>query len=87
MLDITSRGYTTLMRSHTGSIRSVAVDPYRKHIATVSEDNTIRVWDSESLQQVYFQVNLFSLHHIVEDPFRDIVVVFVENTRKKWLRG
>ncbi|XP_053384270.1 WD repeat-containing protein 90-like isoform X2 [Mercenaria mercenaria] len=53
MLDITSRGYTTFMRSHTGSIRSVAVDPYRKHIATVSEDNTIRVWDSETLQQLY----------------------------------
>ncbi|XP_052262541.1 WD repeat-containing protein 90-like isoform X2 [Dreissena polymorpha] len=53
MLDITSRGYTTMMRSHVGSIRSVAVDPYRKHIATVAEDNTIRVWDSESLQQLY----------------------------------
>ncbi|WAQ96619.1 WDR90-like protein [Mya arenaria] len=53
MLDITSRGYTTLMRSHVGRIRSVAVDPYRKHIATVSEDNTIRVWDSETLQQLY----------------------------------
>lgn len=52
MLDITSRAYTTMMRSHVGSIRSVAVDPLRKHIATVSEDHTIRVWDSDSLQQV-----------------------------------
>jgi len=40
------------MRSHVGSIRSVAVDPYRKHMATVAEDGTIRVWDSETLQQV-----------------------------------
>lgn len=52
MLDITSRAYTTMMRSHVGSIRSVAVDPLCKHIATVSEDHTIRVWDSDSLQQV-----------------------------------
>ena len=51
-LDISTRAYTTMMRSHTASIRSVAVDPYRKHIATVSEDHTIRVWDSETLQQV-----------------------------------
>jgi len=52
MLDVTTRSYTTMMRSHTGRITGVAVDPYRKHLATVSEDHTIRVWDSETLQQV-----------------------------------
>lgn len=59
ILDISSRGYTTVMRSHTGRISSVAIDPYRKHLATVSEDHTIRVWDSESLQQVGNLVNCF----------------------------
>ncbi|KAK3091415.1 hypothetical protein FSP39_019740, partial [Pinctada imbricata] len=53
ILDISTRGYTTVMRSHTGRIMGVAVDPYRKHIATVSMDHTIRVWDSETLQQLY----------------------------------
>ncbi|KAJ8318923.1 hypothetical protein KUTeg_004014 [Tegillarca granosa] len=53
ILDISTRGYTTVMRSHTGRINGVAVDPYRKHIATVSDDHTIRVWDSETLQQLY----------------------------------
>lgn len=53
MLDVTTRSYTTMMRSHTGRITGVAVDPYRKHMATVSEDHTIRVWDSETLQQLY----------------------------------
>jgi len=40
------------MRSHTGRITGVAVDPYRKHLATVSEDHSIRVWEAETLQQV-----------------------------------
>lgn len=53
ILDISTRGYTTVMRSHTGRISGVAVDPYRKHMATVSSDFTIRVWDSETLQQLY----------------------------------
>ncbi|XP_056017616.1 WD repeat-containing protein 90-like isoform X2 [Ostrea edulis] len=53
ILDISTRGYTTVMRSHTGRISGVAVDPYRKHMATVSSDFTIRVWDSDTLQQLY----------------------------------
>ncbi|XP_069124737.1 WD repeat-containing protein 90-like isoform X4 [Argopecten irradians] len=52
-LDISTRAYTTVMRSHTARIADVAVDPYRKHMATVSEDHSIRVWDSETLQQLY----------------------------------
>ncbi|ESP04065.1 hypothetical protein LOTGIDRAFT_230310 [Lottia gigantea] len=53
ILDVSTRGYSTIMRSHTSSIYSVAIDPYRKHIATVSQDKTIRVWDAETLQQLY----------------------------------
>ncbi|KAL8597433.1 hypothetical protein ACOMHN_050931 [Nucella lapillus] len=53
LLDVSSRDYTTVMRSHTGRVLSLAVDPYRKHMATVSQDHTIRVWDAETLQQLY----------------------------------
>ncbi|KAK7112108.1 WD repeat-containing protein 90-like isoform X2 [Littorina saxatilis] len=53
VLDVATRDYTTIMRSHTKRILSIALDPCRKHIATVSSDQTIRVWDAETLQQLY----------------------------------
>ncbi|KAH9513092.1 WD repeat-containing protein 90 [Bulinus truncatus] len=53
VLDVSTRHYTTLMRSHTGRILCFALDPLRKQLATASEDNTIRVWDFETLQQLY----------------------------------
>ncbi|KAK7508050.1 hypothetical protein BaRGS_00001015, partial [Batillaria attramentaria] len=53
ILDVSSRDYTTIMRSHTGRVLSAAIDPYRKHMATVSQDHSIRVWDAETLQQLY----------------------------------
>ena len=52
ILDVSTREYTTLMRSHTGRVLCFAVDPMRRHLATVSEDCSIRVWDADSLQQV-----------------------------------
>ncbi|XP_072416196.1 WD repeat-containing protein 90 isoform X2 [Chiloscyllium punctatum] len=52
-LDIPSRGYTTLMRSHTNKILAFSVDGIRRHLVTVSEDCTIRVWDLDSMQQMY----------------------------------
>ncbi|XP_048238655.1 WD repeat-containing protein 90-like isoform X1 [Haliotis rufescens] len=52
-LDVSTKSYTTVMRSHTGRVFGVAVDAYRKHLATVSEDHTIRVWDADTLQQLY----------------------------------
>ncbi|XP_041363253.1 WD repeat-containing protein 90-like isoform X2 [Gigantopelta aegis] len=53
VLDVSTRAYSTMMRSHTARIRGIAVDPYRKHLATVSDDHSIRVWDAETLQQLY----------------------------------
>lgn len=52
-LDIPSRGYTTLMRSHINKILAFSVDGIRRHLVTVSEDCTIRVWDIDSMQQLY----------------------------------
>ncbi|CAH1794798.1 unnamed protein product [Owenia fusiformis] len=53
VLDVTTRGYTTLMRSHTDKVVSVAIDSIRRHIATISKDHTIRVWDLDNQQQLY----------------------------------
>ncbi|XP_019348592.1 WD repeat-containing protein 90 isoform X3 [Alligator mississippiensis] len=52
-LDIQSRNYSTLMRSHTNSILAFSVERLRKQMATVSQDNTIRIWDLVSMQQMY----------------------------------
>ncbi|BFZ03507.1 hypothetical protein BsWGS_06545 [Bradybaena similaris] len=53
ILDVPLRQYTTVMRSHASRIHCFAVDPLRKHLTTVSADSTIRVWDIDTLQQLY----------------------------------
>ncbi|KAM7038912.1 WD repeat-containing protein 90 isoform 2-T2 [Acridotheres tristis] len=52
-LDIQAQDYNTLMRSHTASVLGFSVEGKWKQIATVSQDNTIRVWDLASRQQLY----------------------------------
>ncbi|XP_074454129.1 WD repeat-containing protein 90 isoform X1 [Larus michahellis] len=52
-LDIQSQGYNTLMRSHEDSVLAFSVEGIWKQMATVSQDNTIRVWDLASMQQLY----------------------------------
>ncbi|KFZ61612.1 WD repeat-containing protein 90, partial [Podiceps cristatus] len=52
-LDIQSRAYNTLMRSHEDSVLAFSVEGIWKQMATVSRDNTIRVWDLTSMQQLY----------------------------------
>ncbi|XP_074866919.1 WD repeat-containing protein 90 isoform X2 [Carettochelys insculpta] len=52
-LDVQSQGYHTLMRSHTDSVLAFSVEGLRKQMATVSQDNTIRIWDLVSMQQLY----------------------------------
>ncbi|XP_071815143.1 WD repeat-containing protein 90-like isoform X2 [Apostichopus japonicus] len=61
-LDVSTRNYTTVMRSHTGRVLCMSLDPVRRQMATVSEDHTIRLWDLDSLQQ------LFDFHSPVECP-------------------
>lgn len=52
-LDVGSRGYRTLMRSHTGSVLGFSVDGVRRRVTTVSRDSTVRVWDMDTMQQLY----------------------------------
>ncbi|XP_052451971.1 WD repeat-containing protein 90 isoform X2 [Carassius gibelio] len=52
-LDVSSRGYRTLMRSHTASVLGFSVDCVRRRITTVSRDSTVRVWDMDTMQQLY----------------------------------
>ncbi|XP_017664162.1 PREDICTED: WD repeat-containing protein 90 [Lepidothrix coronata] len=52
-VDIQSRDYNTLMRSHKAAVLGFSVGGVRKQIATVSQDSTIRVWDLVSMQQLY----------------------------------
>ena len=53
VLNTTDRSYTTLMRSHTDTILCMAFDATRRHLATVSSDQTIRVWDMDTLAQLF----------------------------------
>ncbi|XP_053550193.1 WD repeat-containing protein 90 [Bombina bombina] len=53
VLDVPSRGYQTLMRSHTDSLLAFSTHPSSSQLATVSSDKTIRIWDMNSLQQLY----------------------------------
>lgn len=51
-LDIPSREYNVLVRSHAAPVLALATECNRGQLATVSQDHTVRVWDLETLQQV-----------------------------------
>ena len=51
-LDVASRGYSTVMRSHTHTVLGFSIDGIRRRITTASRDGTVRVWDMDSMQQV-----------------------------------
>ncbi|MEQ2214339.1 hypothetical protein XENOCAPTIV_001920 [Xenoophorus captivus] len=55
-LDVSSRGYNTLMRSHTDTVLGFSVDGIRRHLTTASADGTIRMFigHSEPIRQVRF---------------------------------
>uniref|UniRef100_A0A3Q2C7Z4 WD repeat-containing protein 90 n=1 Tax=Cyprinodon variegatus TaxID=28743 RepID=A0A3Q2C7Z4_CYPVA len=52
-LDVSTRGYNTLMRSHTDAVLGFSVDGIRRHLTTASADGTVRVWNMDSLHQLY----------------------------------
>lgn len=51
-LDIPSREYNVLVRSHTALVLALATECSRGQLATVSRDHTVRIWDLATLQQV-----------------------------------
>ncbi|XP_054455160.1 WD repeat-containing protein 90 isoform X2 [Anoplopoma fimbria] len=52
-LDVSSRGYSTMMRSHTDTVLGFSVDGIRRHLTTASSDGTVRIWNMDSLHQLY----------------------------------
>lgn len=52
-LDVSTRKYSTLMRSHIDKISDCCVDGLRKTITTCSSDASMRVWDVATLRQQY----------------------------------
>ena len=40
------------LRGHSDLVRSVAYSPDGKHIASGSDDNTVKVWDSQTGKEV-----------------------------------
>ena len=62
ILDVSTRGYTTIMRSHTDRVLDMSVDPLHRQMATVSLDHTIRVWDMDNASQVHI---IMSYHCLV----------------------
>lgn len=51
-LNVSSRGYNTIMRSHTDTVLGFSVDGIRRHLTTASSDGTVRIWNMDSLHQV-----------------------------------
>ncbi|KAF5928623.1 hypothetical protein HPG69_007508 [Diceros bicornis minor] len=52
-LDVLSREYHVLVRSHTAPVLALATKCSQEQLATVSQDHTVRVWDLVTLQQLY----------------------------------
>nr|XP_033770291.1 WD repeat-containing protein 90 isoform X1 [Geotrypetes seraphini] len=72
-LDVPSHDFNTLMRSHTDIILAFSVDMIRKQLATVSQDNTIRIWELTSMQQLYdFTASDETPGAVVFQPLRQI---------------
>ncbi|XP_054913901.1 WD repeat-containing protein 90 isoform X2 [Poeciliopsis prolifica] len=67
-LDVSSRAYNTLMRSHTDEVLGFSVDGIRRHLTTASADGTVRVWDKDSLQQLYDFVSMDNPRSVAFHP-------------------
>ncbi|KAL1779312.1 WD repeat-containing protein 90 [Sigmodon hispidus] len=52
-LDIPSREYSVLARSHMAPVLALSTEQNRGQVATVSLDHTVRIWDLATLQQLY----------------------------------
>ncbi|XP_026171981.1 WD repeat-containing protein 90 isoform X2 [Mastacembelus armatus] len=70
-LDVRSRGYNTLMRSHTDTVLGFSVDCIR-HLTTASADGTVRIWNMDSLHQLYDFVSEDSPCSVAFHPIEQI---------------
>ncbi|XP_055006516.1 WD repeat-containing protein 90 [Boleophthalmus pectinirostris] len=52
-LDVNSHDYNTLMRSHTDTVLGFSLGGVHRHLATASSDGTVRIWNMDSLHQLY----------------------------------
>lgn len=52
-LDVPSREYTVLARSHMAPVLALSTEQNQGQMATVSLDHTVRIWDLATLQQLY----------------------------------
>ena len=48
------------LRGHSDYVRSVAYSPDGKHIVSGSDDNTVKVWDSQTGKEV----SVLLCHHL-----------------------
>eukprot|EP00794_Sanderia_malayensis_P008708 gene8708-9637_t len=56
LLDIATKSYKTLVRSHLKEVLSFSFDNIRSHVATVSADESIKIWrhcDGNRIRQLY----------------------------------
>ncbi|XP_045400730.1 WD repeat-containing protein 90 [Lemur catta] len=53
VLDVPSREYRVLARAHTAPVLALSTERSRGHLATVSQDRTVRIWDLATLRQLY----------------------------------
>lgn len=52
LLDIPTHKYATLLRSHTNTVHAVALDPHNARMCTAAADGSIRIWNTETFQQL-----------------------------------
>ncbi|XP_023567203.1 WD repeat-containing protein 90 isoform X2 [Octodon degus] len=52
-LDIPSQKYTVLAHSHMAPVLALSLEQSRRHLATVSLDHTVRIWDLATLHQLH----------------------------------
>ena len=53
VLDLSTKSYKTLVRSHLRRIISLSFDDIRSQIASVSEDRGIKIWNQGDMTQLY----------------------------------
>lgn len=53
ILDLATNDCKTIVRAHTEEVTQIAYHEFSNSMITLSSDHTIRVWDSEKLEQTY----------------------------------